>query len=142
MMRSPYRMMHLPHFRTEADAEAHARHLANTIIKVEMTKRKMTYRDLVAALAEYGVTEEERNLRNKISRGTFSAAFFFTCLGAMKVKNLDLTHWLTPMDAVVADVRALIAGEPTTPVSPTQRHQRDEDVEAMAEIMGAKPNES
>lgn len=132
----------MPYFRTEADAEAHARNLANTIVKVEMTKRKMTYRDLVAALAEYGVTEEERNLRNKISRGTFSAAFFFTCLGAMKVRNLDLTHWLTPMEDAVTDIRAIISGEPTTPVSPTQRHQHDEDVEAMAEIMGVKPKES
>lgn len=142
MMHLLYRMMHLPYFRTEADAEAHARHLANTIIKVEMTKRKMTYRDLVAALAEYGVTEEERNLRNKISRGTFSAAFFFTCLGAMKVKNLDLTHWLTPMEDTVANIGAIVAGEKIEPETPAQHKQRHEDIEAMAELLGVKPSES
>lgn len=142
MMRSPYRMMHLPYFRTAEEAEAHSRNLANTIIKVEMTKRKMTYRDLVAALAEYGVTEEERNLRNKISRGTFSAAFFFTCLGAMKVKNLDLTHWLTPLEDQLADIRAIVAGEGAVPQTPAQQKQRHEDIEAMAELLGVKPNES
>lgn len=138
MMRSPYRMMHLPYFRTSEEAEAHARNLANTIIKVEMTKRKMTYRDLVAALAEYGVTEEERNLRNKISRGTFSAAFFFTCLGAMKVKNLDLTHWLTPLEDQLADIRAIAAGEGAAPQTPAQQKQRYEDIEAMAELLSGE----
>lgn len=137
MMRSPYRMMHLPYFRTAEEAEAHSRNLANTIIKVEMTKRKMTYRDLVAALAEYGVTEEERNLRNKISRGTFSAAFFFTCLGAMKVKNLDLTHWLTPLEDQLADIRAIISDEAPPEKTPAQRKQQHEDIEAMAELLGA-----
>jgi len=134
-------MMRLPYFRTAEEAEAHARNLANTIIKVEMTKRKMTYRDLVAALAEYGVTEEERNLRNKISRGTFSAAFFFTCLGAMKVKNLDLTHWLTPLEDQLADIRAILSDEGGPERTPAQQKQHHEDIDAMAELLGVKPHQ-
>lgn len=135
MMRSPYRMMRLPYFPTEAEAEDHARDVANTIIKVEMKKRQMTYRDLVAALAEYGVTEEERNLRNKISRGTFSAAFFFICMGAMKVKNLDLTHWLTSPEDKLSEIRAILAGAEIPPQTPEQVKQRHEHIEALAQVL-------
>ena len=141
MMRSPYRMMRLPYFPTEADAEDHARDVANTIIKVEMKKRQMTYRDLVAALAEYGVKEEERNLRNKISRGTFSAAFFFICLGAMKVKNLDLTHWLTPPEDILANIRALAAGEVPEPLA-AQQKQQHEDIQALAQVLIEESDEA
>lgn len=126
--------MHLPTSRTEAEVEAHSRNTARTIIKVEMTKRKMTYRDLVAALAEYGVTEEERNLRNKISRGTFTAGFFITCMGAMKVKSLDLTYWLTPLEDVMADVRAVVAGEDVSPELAAHRQARLENIAAMVEM--------
>lgn len=131
----------MPYFKTEKQAEEHSRSLANTIIRVEMTKRKMSFRDLVVALAEYGVVEEERNLRNKIARGTFSAAFFFTCLGAMKVRNLDLSHWLTPMEDVLGDIRSIVAGEPVQADTPAQRQQRHDDIDAMAELLGSKLGE-
>jgi len=55
-----------------------------------MAKRRMKYPDLVRALGEIGVQDSERNLSNKIGRGTFSAAFFLQCLAAMEVKNLRL----------------------------------------------------
>ena len=84
------------------------------------------------------MTEEERNLRNKISRGTFSAAFFFTCLGAMKVKNLDLTHWLTPLEDQLADIRAILSDEGVPETTPAQQKQHHEDMEAMAELLGVK----
>jgi len=128
----------MPYFSSEKLADEHSRSLATTIIKVEMTKRKMSYRDLVGALADYGVTEEERNLRNKIARGTFSAGFFFTCLGAMKVKNLDLSHWLTNMDDVVADIRDIVAGNPLRKESPEKAAQRHENIEALAEVLKAE----
>ncbi len=142
MMHSPYRMMPLPYFQTESDAEDHARSVANTIIKVEMKKRQMTYRDLVAALADYGVAEEERNLRNKISRGTFSAAFFFICMGAMKVKNLDLTHWLTSPEEKLSEIRAIIAGGDVAELTPAQRQQKHEGIQALAEVLGEESSEA
>lgn len=133
-------MMPLPYFQTESDAEDHARSVANTIIKVEMKKRQMTYRDLVAALADYGVAEEERNLRNKISRGTFSAAFFFICMGAMKVKSLDLTHWLTPPEEILAHIRGIAAGEIAEP-TPAQQKQQHEDIQALAQVLSEESDE-
>jgi len=63
---------------------------AKGVIRSELKRRNMTYAGLVSALAEIGVRETEPNLRNKISRGNFSAAFMLQCLDAMGVNALVL----------------------------------------------------
>jgi hypothetical protein len=63
---------------------------AKGVLRAEMTRRQISYADLVRLLAEAEVTETEANLRNKVSRGSFTAAFLFQCLAAMKVTNLHL----------------------------------------------------
>jgi len=42
-------------------------------------------------LAAIGIHEDERNLRNKISRGGFTAAFLLQCLEAIGAKNVWLS---------------------------------------------------
>lgn len=74
--------------------------LPKVIIRVEMTKRGMTYADLVEALGKIGVIEDERNLRNKIARSTFSASFLLQCLVAMGHTAVDLNSYGTPEPAV------------------------------------------
>lgn len=64
--------------------------LAGALLRSEMAKRRMKYPDLVRALVMIGVQDNERNLSNKIARGTFSAAFFLQCLNAMGVQSLRL----------------------------------------------------
>lgn len=59
-------------------------------IRAAMVKRRMTYADLVEQLKVLGIEENERNLRNKVARGTFSAVFFVSCLEAMGVYHLPL----------------------------------------------------
>lgn len=56
---------------------------ARGIIRGEMARQGITYAQLVEKLAAIGVTEDERNLRNKISRGKFTAAFLLQCLHAL-----------------------------------------------------------
>jgi hypothetical protein len=56
---------------------------AKSILKAELKRRGMTYGGLVEALAGQGVSETEANLRNKISRGSFTAEFFLKCLVAI-----------------------------------------------------------
>ena len=63
---------------------------AKGILKAEITRRHLTYRDVVAKLAEIGERETEANLRNKISRGGFSAGFFVQCLVAIGVHTVRL----------------------------------------------------
>jgi hypothetical protein len=63
---------------------------AKGLLRAEMTRRQVNYEDLVGLLAEVGVKETNANLRNKISRGSFTAGFLLQCLSAMKVKTLHL----------------------------------------------------
>jgi len=60
------------------------------LLRAEMTRRQITYKGLVDKLAAIGVTETEANLRNKISRGGFTAAFMIQCLSAMGCRSLRL----------------------------------------------------
>src|SRR5690242_7604709 len=55
------------------------------LLKAELARRNMRYPDLVKRLAGVGVTDNEANLRNKISRGNFSAVFLVQCLMAIGV---------------------------------------------------------
>ncbi len=48
-----------------------------------MARQGVTYAQLVEKLADIGVKEDERNLRNKVSRGKFTAAFLLACLNAL-----------------------------------------------------------
>ncbi|MFY7926133.1 MAG: DUF6471 domain-containing protein [Aquidulcibacter sp.] len=63
---------------------------AKGILKAELKRRNMTYADLVENLSAVGVTESEANIRNKISRGTFTAAFFLQCLLAIGCNHVVL----------------------------------------------------
>lgn len=65
--------------------------VAKGVLRSEMTRRQISYADLVGLLADAGVKESEANLRNKVSRGSFTAAFLFQCLAAMGVTTLHLT---------------------------------------------------
>ncbi len=69
---------------------------ASGMIKASLKRRDMTYADLVDALARQGVKETEPNLRNKLSRGSFTAAFLLQCLAAMGVSYLDLSDLFVP----------------------------------------------
>ncbi len=63
---------------------------ARGIIRAEMAKQNITYSQMVERLESIGVTEDERNLRNKVSRGKFTAAFMLQCLSAMACTHLHL----------------------------------------------------
>jgi len=63
---------------------------AKGILKAEITRRHLTYAGVVEKLAAIGIVENEANLRNKISRGGFSAAFFIQCLTAIGAHTVRL----------------------------------------------------
>lgn len=60
------------------------------LLKAELKRRGVSYRELAEKLTAMGIAESERNLANKIARGTFTAAFFLQCLTAIDAKKLDL----------------------------------------------------
>lgn len=63
---------------------------ARGILRAEMAKQNVSYSNLVERLESIGVREDERNLRNKVSRGKFTAAFMLQCLTALGCKHLYL----------------------------------------------------
>lgn len=60
------------------------------VVRAHMAQHGLGYADLRQRLAEIGVEENERNLRNKVMRGTFSAAFWVQCLVALGVRSVPL----------------------------------------------------
>ncbi len=64
--------------------------MAKSILKAELKRRQLSYKRLAELMVEAGVNESERNLGNKIGRGTFSAAFFLQCLSVIGVKSVDI----------------------------------------------------
>lgn len=63
---------------------------AKNLLKGELKRRGITYAMLAEKLAAIGVSENERNLNNKISRGGFTAAFLLQCLSVIEANDLRL----------------------------------------------------
>lgn len=64
--------------------------LAANLLKAELKRHGVTYAQLVEKLAVIGVDEKEVNVRNKLSRGKFTAAFLIQCLSAIGVSHLRI----------------------------------------------------
>jgi hypothetical protein len=60
------------------------------MLKAELKRRGVTYAELVGKLADIGVMDTEPNIRNKISRGKFTAVFLLQCLTAIGARNLSI----------------------------------------------------
>lgn len=64
---------------------------AANLLKAELKRKGVTYAQLVERLAQLGVDEKEVNVRNKLSRGKFTAAFLLQCLAAIETQDLRLS---------------------------------------------------
>lgn len=63
---------------------------AKALLKAELARRDISYRDLADRLGALGIKDNERNIANKLSRGTFTAAFMIQCLDAIDCRVLRL----------------------------------------------------
>jgi hypothetical protein len=61
------------------------------LLKGELKRRGLSYADLVGKLADIGVMDSEPNIRNKLSRGKFTAVFLVQCLEAIGASSLRLS---------------------------------------------------
>jgi hypothetical protein len=66
--------------------------LSQSILKAELKRRNIGYRELAEKLTAMGTPETDRNIANKISRGGFTAAFFVECLIAIGCQTVRLTE--------------------------------------------------
>lgn len=63
---------------------------AKNILKAELKRKGVSYRELSERLAQKGVTLSEQGVNNKISRGGFTAGFFVLCLDAIGVETISV----------------------------------------------------
>ena len=70
------------------DAEWQAR--VKGLLKAELKRRNVSYRQLAEKLAEKGIPESELNIKNKISRGGFTAVFLIQCLTTIGCTTLHI----------------------------------------------------
>ena len=71
-----------------ADTEWEAR--VKGLLKAELKRYSVSYAQLVDKLAAIGVVDSEPNIRNKLSRGKFTAVFLLQCLEAIGASSLRL----------------------------------------------------
>jgi 3-mercaptopyruvate sulfurtransferase SseA len=62
------------------------------ILKGELKRRNVSYADLADKLAAVGIKDNERNIANKIARGSFTAVFFVQCLEVIGCQTVHLNE--------------------------------------------------
>lgn len=60
------------------------------LLKAELKRKSVSYRDLADKLTAMGIPETERNISNKLSRGSFTAVFLVQCLTAIGAHTVRL----------------------------------------------------
>jgi Domain of unknown function (DUF6471) len=63
---------------------------AKRLLKAELARADIGYRELAERLKKHGLKETEASIANKISRGTFSATFLLASLVAIGTENVRL----------------------------------------------------
>lgn len=63
---------------------------ARGLLRAELVRRNLGYKELVEKLAEIDVKESPQNIANKMSRGGFSAAFLLQCLHAIGCRDVRI----------------------------------------------------
>ncbi|MDR5746754.1 DUF6471 domain-containing protein [Caballeronia sp. LZ029] len=56
---------------------------ARAVLRAELVRQDISYRHLAGLLAQIGVAETERSIASKLSRGSFSFAFYLQCMKAL-----------------------------------------------------------
>ena len=63
---------------------------ASRVLKSRLARQGMSYSDLVTHLNANGGDESYASVANKVSRGTFTFAFYLQCLYAMGIAPSDI----------------------------------------------------
>lgn len=72
-----------------SEKDPYEKKVAN-LLKAQLKLQGVTYGQLVDKLAEIGISEKEVNIRNKLARGKFSAAFMVQCFESLGVNEVRL----------------------------------------------------
>lgn len=75
------------------------------LLKSELVRRGISNSDLANMLQLIGIEETKSSIDSKISRGTFSAAFFLQCLTVIGCEKIEIVEYENQLN---------IAAEPET----------------------------
>jgi len=62
------------------------------MLKAELKRRNMTYEQLAEKLRDVGVEDTPENIKNKVSRGKFTAVFMVQCLEAIGCRAINISN--------------------------------------------------
>ena len=57
--------------------------IARNVLRAELVRQGVSYRQLAVLLSQLGIQETERSIASKLSRGSFSFAFYLQCMRAL-----------------------------------------------------------
>ena len=63
---------------------------ARRVLRCELARRDVGYKRLAQLLERIGVEETQSSIANKLSRGTFSFAFFLQCMAAIGKPTVEI----------------------------------------------------
>lgn len=61
---------------------------ARRILRAELARRDVDYKKLSQALDRIGIKQTPKVLSNKVTRGTFTFAFFLQCMKALGIESI------------------------------------------------------
>lgn len=64
---------------------------ARRVLRAELARKDVSYKRLVQLLGNIGVEETQSSITNKLSRGSFSFAFFLQCMAAIGKTTIEIT---------------------------------------------------
>lgn len=65
---------------------------ATQMLRGEMTRRGLSYKDLARMLEQEGVDVSDASLMTKVARGTFSLAWFLRVARLLGMSSVDISH--------------------------------------------------
>lgn len=69
---------------------------ARRLLRAEIVREGLTVKKLVVRMQRLGIEETEASIKNKVSRGTFSFAFFLQAMRALGHPTIDVSLVLPP----------------------------------------------
>jgi hypothetical protein len=63
---------------------------ARGVLRAELVRRDIAYKQLATLLQGIGVPETERSIANKMARGSFSFAFFLQAMKAIGCATVEI----------------------------------------------------
>jgi hypothetical protein len=64
---------------------------ASRFIKAELKRARVGYKELAERLSAHGMEETETSVAGKLSRASFSVAFFLAVLAVLELTGVDLS---------------------------------------------------